>query len=185
MEMHPAPIGASATVLWLATAREKRPARPSSATVSAQVLAFPLHIKQAKCRRRIDRLIDEAISQKKTGKREPLGAAEFAMIYEQLPEESRATVSAAVNEARVTAEVKERRERWSDDEWYANMGQNIKKARLKLGVSEKEAARVAGRSVETWRNYERTGKGRLTFAVLAFAEHFGISLDDMIRDPDC
>lgn len=82
------------------------------------------------------------------------------------------------------AAVKASRDQWTDDEWYRAMGARIRAARIERGVSEEDAARVAGRSVETWRNYERTGRGHITFPVLLFARRYGVSLDALIRDPE-
>jgi hypothetical protein len=39
-------------------------------------------------------------------------------------------------------------------------------------VSQEEAATAAGRSVKTWRNYENTGRGRITGALLKFVAHY-------------
>jgi transcriptional regulator with XRE-family HTH domain len=60
---------------------------------------------------------------------------------------------------------------------YIGFGQRLRRARLALGLTEQEAAEAARRTVETWRNYEATGKGYCTSPVLRFSEKFDVSLD--------
>ena len=77
------------------------------------------------------------------------------------------------------------KERVSSDEWHLAFGKRLREVRIRREISEKDAAEAAGRSVETWRNYERSGRGRsLAFYVARFARRFGISLDDLIKDPN-
>ena len=64
----------------------------------------------------------------------------------------------------------------TDDFDYLGFGHRLRVTRLALGITETEAATVAGRSVDTWRKYEATGKGRCTQAVCRFASHYGVSL---------
>jgi hypothetical protein len=71
----------------------------------------------------------------------------------------------------------------SDDDWYRALGARLRAYRMQRGASVKDAAAVAGRSEETWLNYERSGRGHILWPILKFAEHYGISLDDLIMDP--
>ncbi|WP_024341220.1 helix-turn-helix domain-containing protein [Bradyrhizobium japonicum] len=68
-----------------------------------------------------------------------------------------------------------------DDEWYLAFGRALFEARVKARVSIEDAAAAAERSVETWRNYENTGRGRLTFPLCQFARRYGIRLDDIFE----
>ena len=77
------------------------------------------------------------------------------------------------------AQERRRRAERGDDDWYLRFGARLRALRLAAGVSEQDAAAAAGRSVETWRSYERTGKGRLLFAVIRFADRYGISYPDL------
>lgn len=83
---------------------------------------------------------------------------------------------------RVANKTRARAERVSDDEWRRALGARLRAYRIQRGVSEEDAAEVAGRSVETWLNYERSGRGHLTFPILRFCKRYGISLDDIITD---
>ena len=69
--------------------------------------------------------------------------------------------------------------RVGDDEWYRAFGRKLFEARIKAGVSIEDAAAAAGRTVETWQNYEHTGRGRLMYPLLRFARRYGISIDDI------
>ena len=60
-------------------------------------------------------------------------------------------------------------ERVSDDEWYRALGARLRTFRIQRGASLKDAATVAGRSEETWLNYERSGRGHITWPILRFA----------------
>ena len=53
-------------------------------------------------------------------------------------------------------------------------------ARIVLGLSEQQAAVDAGRSVETWRRYEATGRGHCTWPVVRFAKKRRLSLDWLV-----
>ena len=64
-----------------------------------------------------------------------------------------------------------------DDFDYSGFGHRLRVTRLALGITEAEAATVAGRSVDTWRKYEATGKGRCTQAVCRFAAHYDVCLN--------
>lgn len=68
------------------------------------------------------------------------------------------------------------------DAWYLGFAQRLREARVRLGISEEQAAAVASRSVTTWRKYETTGRGRCSFAVGKFAIHYGISLDELLSE---
>ena len=59
-------------------------------------------------------------------------------------------------------------------------GHRLRVTRLALGITEAEAAKAAGRSVDTWRKYEPTGKGHCTMPLLRFAHHYDVSLDWLI-----
>ncbi|MET3907092.1 hypothetical protein ABID59_001423 [Bradyrhizobium sp. S3.3.6] len=72
-----------------------------------------------------------------------------------------------------------RKSAFGDDEWYRAFGRQLFEARIKARVSIEDAAAAAGRTVETWRHYEITGRGRLTFPVLRFARRYGLRLDDI------
>ena len=63
---------------------------------------------------------------------------------------------------------------------YHGFGHRLRVTRLALGITEAEAAKAAGRSVETWRKYEATGKGYNTWPVVRFARHYNVSLDWLI-----
>lgn len=63
---------------------------------------------------------------------------------------------------------------------YSGFGRRLRATRIALGLTEEQAAAVAGRSVKTWRKYEETGKGRGLRALLLFAERYGVSLDWLI-----
>ena len=76
-----------------------------------------------------------------------------------------------------------RPERVSDQEWHRALGARLRAFRIERGMSEEDAARVAGRSVQTWRKYERTGRVKCAVPLLAFARHVGIKLDALICDP--
>lgn len=69
--------------------------------------------------------------------------------------------------------------RRDDASWYRAFGRQIFEARVKAGVSIEDAAAAAGRSAETWRRYEATGRGRLTWPLVQFARRYGIRLDDL------
>ena len=56
-------------------------------------------------------------------------------------------------------------------------GHRLRVTRIALGITEAQAATAAGRSVDTWRKYEATGKGHCTQAVCRFASHYDVSLD--------
>jgi hypothetical protein len=75
--------------------------------------------------------------------------------------------------------VRSQRKRSGDDEWYRAFGRQLSEARVKAGVSIEDAAAVAERTVETWRNYEITGRGRLMYPLLRFARRYGIRIDDI------
>ena len=57
------------------------------------------------------------------------------------------------------------------------LGHRLRVTRIALGITEAQAAAVAGRTVDTWRKYEATGKGRCTQAVVRFAAQYHVSLD--------
>ena len=65
----------------------------------------------------------------------------------------------------------------NDDFDYNGFGHRLRVTRLALGITEAQAATVSGRSVDTWRKYEATGKGHCTKAVVRFAGHYDVSLD--------
>ena len=64
-----------------------------------------------------------------------------------------------------------------DDFDYHGFGHRLYVTQLALGITEAQAAMVAGRSVDTWRKYQATGKSRCTEAVCRFAAHDDVSLD--------
>ena len=65
----------------------------------------------------------------------------------------------------------------TDDFDDRHFGRRLRVTRIALGITEAQAAKVAGRSVDTWRKYEATGKGHCTKAVVRFAGHYDVSLD--------
>jgi hypothetical protein len=64
-----------------------------------------------------------------------------------------------------------------DREWRRGFAHRLRVNRIALGLTEEEAAAVAGRTVETWRRYEATGEGHITGPLLLFAERYKLSLD--------
>lgn len=63
---------------------------------------------------------------------------------------------------------------------YDGFAKRLREARTALGITEEQAARAAGVSVVTWHRYERTGRGRITRALLNFSAVFSLSLDWVI-----
>lgn len=160
MQHQPAPIGALSNVVTLLDARRSS-TRAQMEQVGnrahGRVLPFP---KTANGRNSKEQRISRA-------DREAIGA----LVDELL-------VKRGIRVLKTRA----RAERVSDDEWHRAMGARIRAARIERGISEQDAAKAAGRSVETWRTYERLGKGQLTFPLVEFCQRYGISLDDIIRD---
>jgi hypothetical protein len=94
-------------------------------------------------------------------------ATEAAMAYEKLSPGERRRIS---EEIRALV----------DAAWFRWFAQRLRETRIGLGISEADAARAAGCLVTTWRKYEGTGRGRCTLAVMAFARHYDLSLDDLL-----
>jgi transcriptional regulator with XRE-family HTH domain len=65
----------------------------------------------------------------------------------------------------------------TEDFDYRGFGHRLRVTRIALGITEAQAATAAGCSVDTWRKYEATGKGRCTIPVCRFARHHNVSLD--------
>jgi transcriptional regulator with XRE-family HTH domain len=59
-------------------------------------------------------------------------------------------------------------------------GHRLRVTRIALGLTEEQAAAAGGRSVDTWRKYEATGKGRCTAALLQFCRQYDVSLDWLV-----
>jgi hypothetical protein len=55
----------------------------------------------------------------------------------------------------------------------------LRAAREGLGITELEAARAAGVSLQTWQTYERVGRGRITQPLLNFREQYNLNLDEL------
>jgi hypothetical protein len=60
---------------------------------------------------------------------------------------------------------------------YCAFAHRLRVARIAVAISDVEAASVAGCTVQTWRKYETTGKGRCTRAMLFFCRRYDVSLD--------
>jgi hypothetical protein len=75
-----------------------------------------------------------------------------------------------------------KRTRICSDDWYWAFGARLRAARVRLGISVEAAAEAAGRSVETWLNYERTGRGRITYPLLLFCRRFDVKIDSLFED---
>ena len=63
-------------------------------------------------------------------------------------------------------------------------GQRLREARVRLGLTEQEAAKAAGRSVATWRLYEETGNGHVTRPALEFYSKYRVALREHHIDLD-
>lgn len=63
---------------------------------------------------------------------------------------------------------------------YKGFGRCLRRSRIALGLSEEEAAAAAGRTVETWRHYENTGRGRITEPLLRFCSKYNLSLEWLV-----
>jgi hypothetical protein len=118
-------------------------------------------------------------SPKATRPAQPSIAAGPAKIIRLDPTPFGQRLAASIDAQR--AAIVSERTRVSDDDWYRAFGARLRAARLERGVSEEEAARAAGRRVATWRKYEATGKGRLTFPLREFANRFGVSFDYLLE----
>ena len=64
---------------------------------------------------------------------------------------------------------------------YRGFGHRLRVTRIALGLTEEQAASTAGRSVETWRKYEQTGKGQCTLPLLQFAGRYAVSLEWLLN----
>jgi transcriptional regulator with XRE-family HTH domain len=64
----------------------------------------------------------------------------------------------------------------------SEVGQRLQIARLRLGISEQEAAAAAKVTVKTWRKYEAGGGGHCTIPIVNFGVYFGVSLDWLFDD---
>ena len=60
--------------------------------------------------------------------------------------------------------------------YYKAFGKRLREARVRLGLTEQEAAKAAGRSVATWRLYEETGNGHVTRPALEFFSKYRVAL---------
>jgi transcriptional regulator with XRE-family HTH domain len=60
---------------------------------------------------------------------------------------------------------------------YAAFAARLRQVRIEMGLTEEEVAAVAGRTVETWRRYETTGRGQITLPLVKFASRYNLSLD--------
>jgi transcriptional regulator with XRE-family HTH domain len=65
---------------------------------------------------------------------------------------------------------------------YKGFARRLRRNRIALGLSEEEAAAAAGRTIETWRHYENTGRGHITEPLLRFCEKYNVSLDWLFDD---
>lgn len=64
---------------------------------------------------------------------------------------------------------------------HRGFGHRLRVARIALGLTEKQAAKAAGRSVRTWRKYEATGEGNCTAAILNFVREYpSVSIDWLV-----
>jgi Helix-turn-helix domain len=59
----------------------------------------------------------------------------------------------------------------------SEVGQRLRIARMRLCISEQEAAAAAKVTLTTWRKYEAGGGGYCTIPIVNFGQHFGLSLD--------
>jgi transcriptional regulator with XRE-family HTH domain len=55
---------------------------------------------------------------------------------------------------------------------HRGFGRRLRQTRESLALSEEQAAAASGRSVETWRRYEATGRGRITVPLMRLARRF-------------
>jgi hypothetical protein len=56
-----------------------------------------------------------------------------------------------------------------------DIAERLRIARIRLGISEQEAAAAAEVCVRTWKKYE--GGGHMTMPIVNFGLHFGLGLD--------
>lgn len=63
---------------------------------------------------------------------------------------------------------------------YLGLAHRIRVTRLTLGISEQEAAKATGCTLQTWRKWETTGEGRLTCRIRRFADRYDVSLDWLV-----
>jgi transcriptional regulator with XRE-family HTH domain len=57
------------------------------------------------------------------------------------------------------------------------LGQRLKLTRLRLGITEQQAADAAKISLRTWRKFEAGGGGHKTLPIVCFAVHYDLGLN--------
>ena len=63
---------------------------------------------------------------------------------------------------------------------YRGFAHRLRVSRIVLGITEAEAAAVAGRSVNVWKKYEATGKGNNTAPIMRFVDQYSLSFDWLV-----